>query len=131
MSLRLGAAGMPPALHHRAASRAVDELAAGAPPLGTGLPASYEEISATLEPGDALLLFTDGLPELANPEGDLLGYEAVRRLFADLAAGTPDEILEGLHVAALRHASDRPRDDDLTLVVLKVRSLGEGRFRSG
>ena len=98
-SLVLSSAGMPPVLVYRGASGTVEEIALSGMPLG-GFAFDFEERRLELTAGDAILMMTDGLPELANAAGDPLGYPQVRALFEELGGCGPEEILAGLNRAA-------------------------------
>lgn len=69
-----------------------------------------------LEPGDRLLLFSDGLTETMNAAGDEFGME---RIETTLAASDGDDLL-ALQTAVANFASDTPQHDDLTLLGLEV-----------
>jgi serine phosphatase RsbU (regulator of sigma subunit) len=119
--LIVSSAGMPPLLVYRKASAKVEEVALAGMPLG-GLAFDYEEQRLEVEPGDAILLMTDGLPELADAEGEPLGYPRVRALFAELGHLPPAELIAGLARAAESWGGDQPPKDDMTFVAIKVRS---------
>ncbi len=119
-ALTLSSAGMPPVLVFRAAQGKAEEISLQGMPLG-GFAFDYEERRLDLHPGDAVLMMTDGLPELANGEGDPLGYPRVRSLFEELGRQAPEEIIAGLSRAAEAWAAGEPVKDDVTLVVVRVR----------
>lgn len=75
----------------------------------------YPELQAQIEPGDALLLYSDGLNEAINPAGEMFGIPAVQAMLS--AAGEPmlDEILRGLDNFT---GPDLDRQDDVTLIGL-------------
>lgn len=73
-----------------------------------------------LEPGDIVLLLTDGITESQAPDGSFLGTEGALDLVRAHRAGTAREMLEGLIAGVQAFARDRPQDDDLTAVVCKV-----------
>jgi serine phosphatase RsbU (regulator of sigma subunit) len=119
-ALTLSSAGMPPVLVYRAAQGRVEEISLQGMPLG-GFALDYEERRLDLSPGDAILMMTDGLPELANGEGDPLGYPKVRGLFEEMGRLAPEEIIAGLSRAAETWTAGEPVKDDVTLVVIRVR----------
>ncbi|MCU0291518.1 MAG: SpoIIE family protein phosphatase [Thermoanaerobaculaceae bacterium] len=90
-------------------------------PLGVFPDTVYETTELTLEPGDVLVLFSDGLPEARNRSGEQLGYDAmadlVRRLDTSLPAARLKEAIVR-EVAAFSAGSHQ--QDDIALVVVKV-----------
>ena len=120
--LRLAAAGMPPALVHRAGDGRVEEIALPALPLGSRLATHYEEHTLALAAGDTLLLMSDGFPELLDGAGEPLGYERVRTLFGDAAAQADDAkaVVATLQRAVEEHQHGPRPSDDVTFVVLRA-----------
>ncbi|HEX3527843.1 MAG TPA: SpoIIE family protein phosphatase [Thermoanaerobaculia bacterium] len=121
--LVVSSAGMPPLLIYRRQGARVEEVALAGMPLG-GLAFDYEERRLEIAPGDTILLMTDGLPELADPEGEPLGYPRVRSLFGELGGlpqAGPEDVIAGLTRAAESWAAGQPYRDDVTLVAIRVR----------
>jgi serine phosphatase RsbU (regulator of sigma subunit) len=118
-TLTVSNAGMPPILLHRRASGRAEEIALQGMPLGS-LAYAYEERTVDVAPGDTILLLSDGLPELPNPQGDPLGYPRARTLFEGLAEKSPEDIIAGLTAAAEHWAGGGAPKDDVTLVVVRV-----------
>ncbi|HYG65969.1 MAG TPA: SpoIIE family protein phosphatase, partial [Thermoanaerobaculia bacterium] len=119
--LTMSAAGMPPVLLHRAATGAVEEICLEATPLGALADCVYPERELELEPGDTLLLLTDGLPELLGEGGEPLGYPRLHELFAAAAGREPQEVIRHLAAAADTWRGAEAPVDDMTFVVLQVR----------
>ena len=94
----------------------------------TGLPIGmfddleYDEASVTLEPGDALLLYTDGLVENRNADGVAFGEAGLDRLLSGADAKTADDLLRYVLSAGDRHLGGADPRDDVTVVVA-TRSL--------
>ena len=84
--------------------------------LGTGTPAlgSYD-----LEPGDAVLVYTDGVIEARTPDGELFGLPRLTDLLEREAASgqPPEELVRRLVRAVLDHQSGGLRDDATLLLV--------------
>ncbi|MCU1227813.1 MAG: Serine phosphatase RsbU, regulator of sigma subunit [Acidobacteria bacterium] len=119
--MTIAAAGMPPALVHRAKSNTIDELAFSATPLGT-LGTEYQEQTASLEPGDTILLLTDGFPELLDGAGQQFGYTAVTETFAAAAtAASAAEVIAQINGAVAAWHGEQPPNDDVTFVVVRAR----------
>ena len=121
-SMTVAAAGMPPVLIHRSSSREVEELTVEGVPLGSMSRSTYRERRVGLEPGDTVLLMSDGFPELVNPQGEPLGYAAVRDLFAAKGGIPPQELIAELADVAADWSGDASPSDDITFVVLQVRA---------
>ena len=119
-SVTLSSAGMPPALHFRAASGEVDEVALSGMPLGARADFAYAERVLELETGDSLLLMSDGFPELANAAGEPLGYERARAAFAAAARESAPETVAALERAAAEWAGGGAPEDDVTFLVLRA-----------
>lgn len=114
-------AGMPPVLIHRAQTNVVEELGAGGLPLGSRLPAVYEERRASLDLGDTLLFASDGFAELLGPEGAQLGYTAAAATFREVAkSGSAYEVVDRLVAATAAFRGTRLQDDDITFTVVRV-----------
>jgi serine phosphatase RsbU (regulator of sigma subunit) len=84
-------AGMPPAYIFRASTLKVDELSVEGMPLGAMKEVKYQVMKEKLASGDTLLLMSDGLPELKNPNGEIFDYSRVEQVFRDVA-GKPPQI---------------------------------------
>jgi serine phosphatase RsbU (regulator of sigma subunit) len=117
----VASAAMPPILVHRFSSGVIEELGAGALPLGSRIPVRYEERRTDLAPGDTLLFASDGFPELLDPEGRELGYAGAAQAFREAAQGSSaQEVAERLAGSAIAHRGTRPQDDDVTFAVIRV-----------
>jgi serine phosphatase RsbU (regulator of sigma subunit) len=120
-TLKVSSAGMPPILVCRG-DGSVEELALPGLPLGGMARCRYDERSVALEPGDTLLLLSDGFPELPNAEGEPLGYERVRKLFAGACKKTPQGVIDELARASEAWRPGKAPADDITFVVLRLRA---------
>ncbi len=92
-------------------------------PTGMALGASetgrWTQKIAKLAPGDLLVLYTDGITEAANPDGQMFGEDRLLDLIlANLHRSTNDIknlLLEGVH----NFVAGTPRQDDIALIVLR------------
>ena len=123
--LRYVGAGHPAPLLFRRTGR-IEFLSERSPAIGLLETATYREAELNLEPGDRLLLFTDGAIDLANPQGEVLAEGGFRQLLQTMAEPTLDlsqierKLLEFVHPAGL--------PDDLTM--LSVHFLHSGQTSS-
>jgi hypothetical protein len=114
--LEYASAGQPFPLLRRA-SGDVEELGRGAFPLGIRPGTAYQRDEISLEAGDVLVLYSDGLPELVGgPEDDAFGFERLRRLLDQ--PGDAREIHDRIVADVRRHLGNHSQSDDLTLVVI-------------
>jgi len=103
------------------------ELRARGMPLGLmpGMP--YEEKEAVLAAGDDLLLYSDGLVEAHDPEGDMFGFPRLRKLIMAQSAGSGEELVDFLLAELTRFTgTDSEQEDDITLVTLERSKAGVG-----
>jgi len=119
--VEISAAGIPPALLWRRATRTVEEVVLSGPPLGSLAAARYQSWSSHLAPGDTLLLTSDGFPELRDPRDEMVGYPRLRELFAEAADRSPDDLIRHLAAAASDWTGGAPPADDVTFLALKAR----------
>ena len=100
------------------AARGITELSADGMPLGLFCDAPYAARRLSLAPGDALLLFTDGLTESTAADGVELGSNGLRAALAAASWQTPADLVAQASAAALGHH----RHDDLTVLAVTRRS---------
>lgn len=110
--LRVVNAGHPPALLLRKGELEAVDVAHGLP-LGTGLYASFTATDLLWESGDRLLLYTDGLSEARDEQGEFLDLAVLEQPLSGPRA--LDEVLD----AVRRHARSGRLSDDLALVLLE------------
>ena len=120
-TLKLTGAGMPPPLIYRADENLVEEILLEGMPLGGFIGAERQEASFDLQSGDTVLLMSDGLPEMLNPENEMLDYPKTKELFEEVADQSPKAIIDHIFEASASWADGEPQADDITLVVIKVK----------
>jgi len=113
----LNAGHNPPLIIHSAGT--VEQLASGGLPLGIKRDAEYREGRTQLQPGDVLVIYSDGVTEAVSPTGEEFGptrlYEVVSRNIDASAAGIRDRIESSL----TKFAQGTSAADDITLVIVK------------
>ncbi len=96
------------------------ELKSGCRPLGLFLDLICTKGPAVvLEPGDTLVLLTDGILEALSPQGGEFGVAAVLDVARSARDRCADEMAARLIAEARLFAQGQPQDDDLTVVVCK------------
>lgn len=110
-------AGHPPALLLRDGQ--VSDLPGGNMVLGVDPEEQYTQQFIELRSGDALLLYTDGLPDAMNFQDEMFGTERVRSAFA--AGGkSAQETAENVRWAMQRFVGLRKQTDDISLIVARL-----------
>ncbi|KYF59314.1 phosphoserine phosphatase [Sorangium cellulosum] len=101
-------------------NNAVRQLTSQGAPLGAASSAEYTASTVTLEGGDALLWFTDGVTECENAASEQFSERRLRALFQSVATCAPEEARDAIVAAVSRFRGERSLDDDMTLVVARV-----------
>ena len=87
--------------------------------------ARFEQGTVSLEPGDRLVLYTDGVTEAANPRGELYGEERLYELVASLPPSlTCEQVTDRILAGVRAHLDGRDAGDDITLMVVRVLEPG-------
>jgi len=108
----------PPIL--RRTTGAVEHLTEGGLPLGIMLDRPYQAASCVLQPGDWLVIFTDGLVEALNYAGEEYGETRLLNVLQNGNAVNPAEMLHRVMTDVDFFVGDTPQHDDITLMVLKA-----------
>lgn len=119
--LRHASAGHPPALVYRAADGHVGAPGCSGPLMMSFVPAAYPVSEVSLDPGDRVVLYTDGLVEAMRSDGEMFGVDRLSALAVAAPAG-PDAFIDAAFAAAsaFRGRDGQPFDDDCTMVILEV-----------
>lgn len=88
-------------------------------PLGLFRESAYDVATFTLHSGDSLLLYTDGLSETENGDGEPYGLCRIERFARGLNGATTDEALTRWLGEVDGFGAAAGRDDDLTLMMIR------------
>ncbi len=118
LSLSYVNAGHDPPLLVR--SEDIHELREGGPIVGfqKGLPFPAGE--ETLQPGDLLFLFTDGVSETQRAGEDFFGRDRLIKAILEHRDKSPQDLLELIQARLERFQGDQPQHDDVTMVIARV-----------
>lgn len=86
-------------------------------PIGVIEDYPYEVVTRQIEPGEIMVLFTDGVDEAMNPEGTLYGMDRLRDFIRNFK-GNAEELGRALLADVRRHANGRPQNDDITIMTI-------------
>lgn len=112
-------AGHPPALRLGLDGFVRERLGAGAYPLGIKTDLAWPVATTRLEPGDLLLLHSDGLSEARSPSGDEFGDARIEAAARARVRLTPQEMADGLAAEARSFRREEAPDDDVSIAVLR------------
>jgi phosphoserine phosphatase RsbU/P len=114
--LRYVSAGHPQVVCRRRGAEPVLLEASGFP-VGVG-PGDYDENGVDLAPGDRLYIYSDGIPETMNPDGEVFGSSRLLRTLCSDERLSPERSLEQLSSEVCRWSgTDRCQDDQTVLCV--------------
>ena len=122
----LALAGHPKPLWFRADCGEVLQVGSAGFPLGLEEAGEFEDTTIALEPGDVLLLFTDGLIEAMNPGQRLYGYRRFEDLVARHGESSAGELLAAVKSDLKAHVGSHAMTDDLALLVVKFTGAASG-----
>ncbi|MCC6732534.1 MAG: serine/threonine-protein phosphatase, partial [Candidatus Omnitrophica bacterium] len=88
-------------------------------PLRLFLQVEYETLEVSLEPGDAVIFYTDGLTELANADGEMVGEKKLAEWVHECPTKTASGFLWHILDKASLYTQGLPPKDDFTIVVLR------------
>lgn len=106
----------PPLLLRAGGAR--ETLAGGGPALGMWHGARFEPDTVTLDAGDTLVLYTDGVIEVMNTAGEMFGTERLEGVLRQHADRSARALIQAVVDATRTFASRRGYEDDFTLVIV-------------
>jgi phosphoserine phosphatase RsbU/P len=120
-------AGHPPALWYRSDVNDWEWLDSGSAhahaieglPLGLIPGTNYVQSAVRLSPGDILVLYTDGISEARNSDGDMMDRDALIAMVRELPVGEPAKMTSEFLNRMSRFRGTAPADDDQTFCILR------------
>jgi len=99
----------------------------GGPVVGLIPECTYRHAVVSLNPGDMLVIYSDGISEAMNPELEEWGEEQLIAAARESTSGCSVEVVAQIMKAAASHAAGAPQSDDMTLVVVRAVKEEVGR----
>ena len=124
-TLAMANAGHPYPLFYNAKENTVEELLPTSDmpytgPVGlNGLGVEYSEMKFTMNSGDILFLYTDGITEMANEEKFDFGIEPIKKILEKNYADSAEMIISKIMKRMEEFIADTPRTDDVSVIILK------------
>lgn len=121
--LTMARAGHDPALWHHRKTERVEPLKSPGLALGVDEGNVFERVTKDLvvemEPGDCVLLHTDGVREAVNSDEEEFGMERLSEVFRDVAPLGAEGVLQRIQEELKRFTKEGPQMDDITLVAIE------------
>ncbi len=102
-------------------SKPLDRLTRTGIPLGISQDSTWQQKVVKFSPGDALVLYTDGITEARNQQGDYFGEQRLLNVLRTSIGQPAQKIQQALLDEVMRFSGSAPRDDDIALIVLSRR----------
>jgi len=113
-------AGHDPALIYDPPTDAFDELKGQGVAFGLDDSFEYDSFHRRIEPGQIILIGTDGIWEMRNKAGQMFGKEALMEIIRNNQTASARQIVDNVTETLERFRGDGKQEDDITLVVIKV-----------
>jgi sigma-B regulation protein RsbU (phosphoserine phosphatase) len=112
---------LPPLLFNRHTGN-LRQLTTGGIIIGQFEEFEYKDETIKLEPGDRVLLFTDGATECVNVDGEMYGRERLSEFFVNLPESPPKEFIHklGEELESFTQGTGESRFDDTTAVLIEI-----------
>jgi sigma-B regulation protein RsbU (phosphoserine phosphatase) len=87
--------------------------------LGVGMVDGTSGGTDRLQPGESLLIYTDGLPDAATPSEEMFGQPRIEQILDANKGRTPDEILSEIEKIVAAHVHPGSAADDMNMVLIQ------------
>jgi serine phosphatase RsbU (regulator of sigma subunit) len=125
----LNAGHNPPLIIHAAGT--MEQLGSGGLPLGIMPDAHFREGRTQLQHGDALVIYSDGVSEASNPQGEEFGTARLHDVVARHLESSAASLRDRIEAAITKFAQGTPAADDITLVIVKRQAEGAFVAKAG
>jgi len=115
----VNAGHVPPLIRRR--SGAVEGLSSANFPVGMFPEAEYNSATAILEPGEFLVIYTDGVSEAINTRGELFEETGLRRIVEEFKGQTVEELAEAIREGVRAFTAGAAQSDDITMLVIQYK----------
>lgn len=121
-TLRFASAGHLDPYVYRARTKKLEALSSWGFPLGIRRREPFREHSVDFAPGDRLVLYSDGLIEAVDDDGEPFGFDRFEQTIAANGGLTAEDLKKSILAAVRKFTRNRPPEDDQTLVVVAFES---------
>ena len=111
--------GHNPPYWYRAAQQEIVELPPTGAVLGINDAGQYAQKQISMEHGDLLTMFTDGITEAFNESEEQFGEERLKVLLTEYAGHSPQRVFDEIQKSLEAFVGSAPQSDDRTIVIIK------------
>lgn len=121
-TMEYASAGHQPMLLWHADSQTMETVRQKTDPIGVERSSVYPDLKLTVQNGDIIILYTDGLIETLNPEGRQYGIENLSKIISANNAMTAKELATEVKHNIQAFTGSASIHDDQTLVIMKIKA---------
>ena len=78
------------------------------------------EAAITVQPGDVLVMVTDGITEAMNASGEQFGYERLSQAASQAVDGSSRDLVQAVRQALSEFTGQENMEDDTTILICKI-----------
>ncbi len=119
-TLSYASAGHSPAILWRVETQTIEQLKATSPPIGIFGYRGESTRTITLQPGDTLVFYTDGITEAQSPDGEFFGLRRLIQIVKEKAGEPPEMLRAYIQAEVANFCRDSLTRDDATLLIVKM-----------
>ena len=82
---------------------------------------TYQTLTCRMQPGDGIVLYTDGVTEALDKDGAFFEEPRLEQFLAEHASESAEALVTGLHKTVQEFSKGRPQADDITVLALRFR----------
>jgi sigma-B regulation protein RsbU (phosphoserine phosphatase) len=95
--------------------------------LGLWDPVVLDERTIELPSGSTLLMYTDGMTDCRDTQGEAFGLERIKKTLSGLAGASAQEVCDQLFDTLMRFQDGSKQDDDVTLVAVHAMDMANAK----
>ncbi len=115
----VNAGHVPPLLRRK--SGELEGLGSANFPVGMFAEAEYESARVNLEPGDFLVIYTDGVSEASNPRNEMFEESRLREIMGKFTGDTVEQLGDTIREGMRAFTEGAPQSDDITILVIQYK----------
>jgi phosphoserine phosphatase RsbU/P len=115
----VNAGHVPPLLRRK--SGELEGLGSANFPVGMFAEAEYESARVNLEPGDFLVIYTDGVSEASNPRSEMFEESRLRDIMGKFTGDTVEQLGDTIREGMRAFTEGAPQSDDITILVIQYK----------